>query len=71
MKFVLAAALVAAFALPASAQSFYIVQDAATKKCTVVSEKPTVTTTTVVGNTTYTTKTEAEGAMKTATVCTQ
>ena len=72
MKFVLAAALVTMFALPASAQSFYIVQDAATKKCTVVSEKPTSTTSTVVvGNTTYTTKTEAEGAMKTTTVCTQ
>jgi hypothetical protein len=42
MKFI-AAALIAAFTGPAFAQSgFYIVQDTATKKCTIVSERPTV-----------------------------
>jgi hypothetical protein len=71
MRFVLAAALVAMFALPASAQSFYIVQDSASKKCTIVTEKPTVTSSVVIGNKTYTTKSEAEGALKTTTVCTQ
>jgi hypothetical protein len=71
MRFVLAAALVTMFALPASAQSFYIVQDSASKKCTIVTEKPTVTSSVVIGNKTYTTKSEAEGALKTTTVCTQ
>ena len=47
-KLMLAAALVA-FATPSFAD-FYIVQDATTKKCTIVDKKPTTTTTTVVGN---------------------
>ena len=72
-KFILCGAL-AAFALgtqAASAAEFYIVRDASTKKCTVVDTKPTTTTTTVVGDTTYKTKTEAEGAIKTTKVCTE
>jgi hypothetical protein len=70
-KFILAAAL-AAFVSPALAQSsFYIVQDTATKKCTIVTERPTSTTTTVVSpaGTTYTTRAEAEAGMKTVKVC--
>jgi hypothetical protein len=61
-----------AFVSPALAQgSFFIVQDATTKKCTIVSEKPTTTTTTVVGpaGVTYTTRSEAEAGMKTVKVC--
>jgi hypothetical protein len=46
------------------------VQDASTKKCTIVDKKPTVTTTTVVGDGVYKTRTEAETAMKTVKVCT-
>ncbi len=72
-KFIICGAL-AAFALglqAASAAEFYIVRDASTKKCTVVDTKPTTTTTTVVGDTTYKTKTEAEGAIKTTKVCTE
>ncbi|MBL8690946.1 MAG: hypothetical protein JNL04_17715 [Rhodospirillaceae bacterium] len=71
MKFVLALAMLVAFTASASAQSFYIVQDAATKKCTVVTEKPTVTSMVVIGDTVYKTKTEAEAGLKTTTVCTQ
>ncbi len=71
MKFVLALALLVAFAGSASAESFYIVQDTATKKCTVVTEKPTVTSMVVIGNTVYKTKTEAEAGVKTTTVCTK
>lgn len=70
MKFVLALAMLVAFTASASAQSFYIVQDAATKKCTVVTEKPTVTSMDVIGDTVYKTKTEAEAGLKTTTVCT-
>ena len=59
------------FATPALAD-FYIVQDTTTKKCTIVDQKPTTTTTTVVGGDgkVYTTRTEAESAMKTEKICT-
>lgn len=42
MKFIAAAALVVAFAMPAfAANEFYLVQDTATKNCSVVgSEQP-------------------------------
>ena len=74
MKRVLvAAALVASFSAPAFAQTeFYVVQDTATKKCTIVDKKPTVTTMTVVSpsGTVYKTKSEAEAGMKTVKVCT-
>jgi hypothetical protein len=54
-----------------SAAEYYVVRDAATKKCTVVESKPTSTTTTVVDNGIYKTKTEAEAGMKTTKVCTE
>jgi hypothetical protein len=63
------------FATPALAD-FYIVQDTTTKKCTIVDKKPTTTTTTttttVVGGDgkVYTTRTQAESAMKTEKICT-
>lgn len=47
-KMLLAAALIAV-ATPSFAD-FYVVRDATTKKCTVVDKKPTVSTTTVVGD---------------------
>jgi N-methylhydantoinase A/oxoprolinase/acetone carboxylase beta subunit len=64
-----------AFAATVAAESavaaeFYVVRDASTKKCTVVDTKPTTTTTTVVDNGTFKTKTEAETGMKTMKVCT-
>ena len=52
------------------AAEFYVVRDATTKKCTVVDTKPTTTTTTIVDNGTFKTKTEAETSMKTMKVCT-
>jgi hypothetical protein len=55
----------------ATAAEFYVVRDATTKKCTVVDAKPTSTTTTVVDNGIYKTKTEAETGMKTTKVCTE
>ena len=71
MKFISAAALVVAFTAPAMAD-FYVVQDTATKKCTIVEQKPTATTTTVVSpaGVVYKTRTEAEAGMKTVKVCT-
>ena len=72
-RVLIAAALAASFAAPAFAQTeFYVVQDTATKKCTIVDKKPTVTTMTVVSpsGTVYKTKSEAEAGMKTVKVCT-
>ena len=75
MKFrtIAAAGLIAAFVTPAlAADEFYVVQDAKTKKCTVVDKKPTEATTTVVSpsGTVYKSRTEAETGMKTVKVCT-
>jgi hypothetical protein len=76
MKLILTAALLAAtVAAPAFAQvttstTYYIAQDSATKKCTIVDKKPVEKTTVIVGDgTVYKTRTEAEGAMKTVKVC--
>ena len=71
MKTLVAAAVMTAFAAPAFAQAFYVVQDTKTKKCTITETKPTSTDVTVVsGDTVYKTKTEAEAGMKTVKVCT-
>ena len=69
---VIAVSLAAAFVTPAlAADSYYIVQDAKTKKCTVTETKPTAAERTVVsGDTVYKTKSEAESGIKTTKVCT-
>jgi hypothetical protein len=69
IKLLVAAAGLVAFATPSLAADYYIVQDTTTKRCTIVEQRPTTQTTTIVGGTTYTTRTEAEGAMKTVKVC--
>jgi hypothetical protein len=75
-KFILAGAALAFAATSAFAQTttvsseYYVVRDPATKRCTVVDTKPTVTTT-IVDNGTYKTKTEAETGLKTTKVCTE
>src|SRR5258705_6769225 len=70
MKLFVAAAGFAALATPSLAAEFYIVQDSTTKRCTIVEQRPTSQTTVVVeGGRTYTTRQEAEGAMKTVKVC--
>ena len=53
-----------------SSESFYLVRDPATKTCKVVTEKPTTSSVTVVGDTVFHSRTEAEGAIKTTKVCT-
>ena len=74
-KLLISTALVAAFvatsAFAQPAVGFYVVRDATTKKCTIVDQKPTTTTTTVVGDGVYKTRTEAESGMKTIKVCTE
>jgi hypothetical protein len=67
-------ALIALTAAPALAQTatvheeYYVVRDPETKKCRIVDQKPT-TTTTIVDHGTYKTRTEAETGMKTMEVC--
>jgi hypothetical protein len=71
LKTLVVAAVMTAFAAPAFAQSFYVVQDVKTKKCTITQTKPTSSEITVVsGDTVYKTKAEAEAGMKTVKVCT-
>lgn len=72
MKKIALALCLVVLASPALAQEFFIVQDTATKKCTIVDKKPTVTTMTVVSpaGTVYKTRAEAETGMKTVKVCT-
>ena len=71
-KAIIAAAVLTAVAAPAFADSYYVVQDAKTKKCTIVDKKPVDTTTTVVSpsGTIYKTRAEAETGMKSVKVCT-
>ena len=72
-KYLIGVALASVLAVSASAQAvteYYVVQDSATKKCTIVDKKPTTTTTVVVGNGVFKTRTEAETGMKSIKVCT-
>ncbi len=68
---IITAALLAGFATQAVAAEFYIVQDSATKRCTIVDKKPTTKTEVIVGDNgkVYTTREEADTAMKTVKVC--
>jgi len=61
-----------AFAQTVTTDEYYVVRDPATKKCTVVSQKPAASsTTTIVGDgVVYKSRTEADAAMKKVTVCT-
>ena len=69
MKLIAAAALAVSFAMPAfAANEFYLVQDTASKKCSIVEKKPTISSMTVVGMV-HKTKIEAETAMKADKSC--
>lgn len=55
----------------ASAQEFYVVQDSSTRRCTIVEQRPSGGTISVVSGTkVYTSRAEAEAAMSAATLCT-
>jgi hypothetical protein len=67
-----ALAISASFIVPAIAQdTWYIVQDTTTHRCSVVKERPATKTTVVVGETgkVYKTESEARSAMRTVKVC--
>jgi hypothetical protein len=68
LRYVLAGSLTLAFVVPAlAADEFFIVRNP-DKKCVVVDKKPTTSTTVIVGDGIYKTRTEAETAIK--KVCT-
>ncbi|MFX5340180.1 hypothetical protein ABTD27_19450, partial [Acinetobacter baumannii] len=72
VKLLAVAALVASFAAPAvAADAFHVVQDAKTKKCSVVDKKPTDSSVIDVSpaGAVYKTKAEAEAGMKTIKAC--
>jgi hypothetical protein len=69
MKFALCGIALAAIATPAlAADEFFVVQDSATKGCSIVAQKPTLATIKVVGMA-YDTKVKAEAAMKAEKLC--
>ncbi|MBV8493024.1 MAG: hypothetical protein JO162_06055 [Alphaproteobacteria bacterium] len=74
-RFVTSTVIAAALAIPSTAfaqDTYYVVQDVKTRKCTILDKKPATTEYTVVGSdgAVYKTRTEAESAMKTVKICT-
>jgi hypothetical protein len=69
MKFVIATALAMLAASPASAENFYIVQDTATKRCTISTLRPVPGTSVLVADTVYPSRSEAEAAMRGMATC--
>jgi hypothetical protein len=68
-RFIIAGAALL-FATQASAlYEYYLVQDTATKECTIVEEKPTRASSIVVGAAVYRTKGDAREAMKLTPDC--
>lgn len=71
LRLMVSAAVIASFAAPAMADEYYVVRDTTTKKCTIVTQKPTTSTTvTQVGPVVFKTRTEAEAGMKKEKICT-
>lgn len=68
-KYLIAAGMIAAFATPAFADTFYVVMDMSAKKCTVSNTKPDGTKMTQMGGSTYTSKADADKAMKGMNEC--
>ena len=68
---VVAFTVTSAFAQTTVSSEYYVVRDATTKKCTIVDKTPTTTSTTVVDNGAFKTRTEAETGMKTMKVSTE
>jgi hypothetical protein len=84
-RYLLATGIAVAFATAAMAQSssvttttttgsssgteYYVVQDSATKRCTVVDQRPTESTRVVVGPGGFKSRTEAETGMRSIQVC--
>jgi hypothetical protein len=72
-KALLAGAALLAGTCYAAAADFYVVQDTTSKKCSVVEQKPTGTSAVIVGDDSrvYTSRADAEAALKAANICNQ
>ena len=69
-KYLLAAALIAAFSVPSfAATSYYVAQDAKTQKCSVVTTKPDGKAAMMIGKAAYPAEADATTAMKAAKEC--
>jgi hypothetical protein len=69
-KMMIAGVAVATFAAPAlAATEFFVAKDAATQKCAVMDTKPDEKAAMAVGTVSYTTKEDADAAMKAAPEC--
>jgi len=73
IKTTIAAFVLVAFASPVLADEYFVVQDVQTKKCTITHERPTTSTTVIVGGSgmTFKSETEAQTGMKTIKECVQ
>ena len=72
-KVILAGAILGGLIAPSAAQTvteYYIVRNPETKRCTIVTERPTTTTMVIVGDRAFKTRTEAESGLKTTKICT-
>ena len=64
-KYIIAGAAIVALTIPAlAATTFYVAQDATTKKCSVVQVQPDGKTMMMVGKAGYTTQADADAAIK-------
>ena len=73
LKYGLAAGLLISIASPVLAEEYYVIRDETTKRCTIVDQKPTTKTTTIVNEdgVMFKSRTEAETGMKSIKVCTE
>ena len=71
-KFAIAGLLLAGFVAPALADDeYYVVQDGPTKRCTIVKEKPSSSSSLkILGMTVFKAESDASGYMKSEKVCT-
>ncbi len=70
IKYALCGVALAALVTPAlAAGQFYVVQDTATKKCSIVEAKPTDSSMALVGTTSYKTQAAAETGMNADKMC--
>ncbi len=69
LKYVVVAIMLTAFATPALAEDWYVVQDPTTKKCDKSKKKPDGQSLVMVGAGPYATEDEAKAAMQSAAEC--
>jgi len=69
-KYLVTAAAIVAFTIPAfAASTYYVEQSVKTQKCYVTTKKPNGTTMTMIGTSTYPTKASARAAEKADPAC--